>query len=40
MLRFGLQEIDGSRLVVPRNGQLRPREAFLEERYEMFRKAG
>ena len=40
MLRYGLQEISGSRIVVPRSSQLRPREEFLEERYEMFREAG
>jgi len=40
MLRFGLQEIAGTSLVVPRSQSLKPRTAFLEERYGMFRKAG
>ncbi len=40
MLRHGLQEIAGARLRVPRNETQRPRTEFLEERYELFRKAG
>jgi hypothetical protein len=40
MLRHGLQEVAGTRLIVPRVEQDRPRGEFLEERYEMFRKAG
>jgi len=40
MLRHGLQEIAGMRLVVPRAAHDQPRREFLEERYEMFRKAG
>jgi putative restriction endonuclease len=40
MLRHGLQEIAGSTLVVPTSPHLRPRLEFLEERFEIFRKAG
>lgn len=40
MLRHGLQEIEGTKLIVPASPQLRPRRDFLEERYELFRKAG
>jgi putative restriction endonuclease len=39
MLRHGLQEIAGQRITLPSNHQLWPRAEFLEERYEMFRKA-
>jgi len=39
MLRHGLQEIAGKRILPPSNHQLRPRHDFLEERYELFRKA-
>jgi putative restriction endonuclease len=39
MLRHGLQEIDGCKLLVPRNENLRPRLEFLEARYDLFRKA-
>lgn len=39
MLRYGLQELNGSRLIVPRSAELRPRAEFLEERYERFRMA-
>jgi putative restriction endonuclease len=38
MLRYGLQEISGQRLQVPRAAHQRPREEFLEERYGVFRK--
>jgi putative restriction endonuclease len=40
MLLHGLQGFHGSQLHVPRVEALRPRPAFLEERYEIFRKAG
>src|SRR5690606_29573927 len=40
MLVHGLQQMHGSRLHVPRPEELRPRREFLEERYELFRKAG
>lgn len=40
MLRYGLQEIEGSKLIVPTSPHLQPRREFLEERYEAFRKAG
>lgn len=39
MLRHGLQEIAGARIIVPRNADQRPRGEFLDERYELFRKA-
>jgi len=40
MLRHGLQEIVGQLIHLPHNEHLRPRPDLLEERYEMFRKAG
>lgn len=39
MLRHGLQEIAGLQLRVPRQPHQQPRREFLEERYELFRKA-
>lgn len=39
MLRHGLQEVAGTRLVVPRSGELRPNVDFLAERFERFRAA-
>jgi putative restriction endonuclease len=40
MLRYGLQEIEGQRLLVPSSAAQRPREEFLDERYALFKKAG
>jgi len=40
MLLHGLQGFHSERITVPRQESLRPRTAFLEERYEMFRQAG
>lgn len=40
MLRHGLQEMAGVRLLVPRTRGARPDAARLEERYEQFRDAG
>jgi putative restriction endonuclease len=40
MLRHGLQGFHGARLEVPRVSQWRPNAAYLEERYEAFRRAG
>ena len=41
MLTHGLQECHNQRLlVVPLPERLKPRRDFLEERYELFRKAG
>lgn len=40
MLLHGLQHMHGSRLHVPRPAELRPRREFLEERYDLFRRAG
>ena len=39
MLLHGLQEMAGERIGVPRSERQRPRREFLEERYEIFRKA-
>jgi putative restriction endonuclease len=40
MLRHGLQELAGARIVVPRQAALQPDRAFLDRRYERFRAAG
>jgi putative restriction endonuclease len=41
MLQHGLKDMEGSKLaVIPGSAELRPRPAFLEERYELFRRAG
>lgn len=40
MLRHGLQGFQGARIHVPRQPDLRPQRDFVEERYELFRKAG
>jgi putative restriction endonuclease len=40
MLKHGLQGFHGARLEVPRVSQWRPNAAYLEERYEAFRRAG
>lgn len=40
MLKHGLQEMAGTALLVPRTVDNRPRRAFVEERYEVFRRAG
>ena len=40
MLRHGLQELAGHRLDIPRQRVLQPDEAFLTERYGLFRSAG
>ncbi len=39
MLKHGLQEIEGAKLVVPFSPHLKPRREFIEERYGMFKKA-
>ena len=39
MLRHGLQEVAGSRLVLPRRDDLRPNRDFLAERFDRFRAA-
>ncbi len=39
MLKYGLQEMDGTAIVLPANVSLRPRSDFVEARYEQFRKA-
>jgi putative restriction endonuclease len=41
MLRYGLQELHGHKLlVVPRNEVDQPKATFLDERYQLFRSAG
>jgi len=39
MLRFGLQEMHGSKINVPRREHLRPDRIALEQRYQSFREA-
>jgi putative restriction endonuclease len=39
MLKYGLQEMRGRTIDVPHSGRLRPREEFLEERFDIFRRA-
>ena len=39
MLRHGLQGLDRTQLVVPTRAEHKPNPAFLEERFELFRKA-
>lgn len=39
MLRYGLQENHGQRLILPRKTEEQPNAEFLEERYELFRRA-
>ncbi|TVT72175.1 MAG: HNH endonuclease [Denitromonas halophila] len=39
MLRFGLQEMHGSKINVPRSESLRPNKLALEQRFEQFRGA-
>jgi putative restriction endonuclease len=40
MLRHGLQEFQGSRIIVPKASALRPNPDYLAERFELFRRAG
>lgn len=39
MLRWGLQKMEGERIVVPRATSNRPDPGYLEERYARFRAA-
>ena len=39
MLRHGLQEMDGAKLVLPGRSELRPKRDYLEERFDRFRAA-
>ncbi len=39
MLKHGLQEVDGARLILPRKPELRPNRDFLAERFDRFRAA-
>ncbi len=38
MLKHGIQEMHGNKLILPRSASLRPNQEWLEERYEVFRK--
>ena len=40
MLRHGLQGVHNQKIWVPRSQELKPNTAFLEQRYERFRRAG
>jgi putative restriction endonuclease len=39
MLRYGLQAVEGSHLILPRQAELKPNRDFLSERFELFRTA-
>jgi putative restriction endonuclease len=39
MLKYGLQEVQGNKIIVPHTDRLRPRREFLEERFEVFKRA-
>jgi putative restriction endonuclease len=39
MLKHGLQEVAGSRLILPKRSDLRPNREFLAERFDRFRAA-
>ncbi len=39
MLKYGLQEMQGNRIVVPHAERLKPRREFLEERFQLFKRA-
>jgi putative restriction endonuclease len=39
MLRYGLQEVAGSKLILPRQADLEPNRDFLAERFDRFRAA-
>jgi len=39
MLKYGLQEMQDRKIVVPHTDRLRPRREFLEERFAVFRRA-
>jgi putative restriction endonuclease len=40
MLVHGLQGFHGAKIIVPSRAELKPKEEFLAERYELFRRAG
>ena len=40
MLQHGLQGMHGQTILVPDRAALRPRREFLDERYELFKRAG
>jgi putative restriction endonuclease len=39
MLKHGLQEAQGTRLILPRKAELQPNRDFLDERFQRFRAA-
>jgi len=39
MLKYGLQEMNGTKLYLPRSSEQKPGREYIEERYEQFRKA-
>ena len=40
MLKYGLQEMNGTKLFLPSSSRLMPGREFVEARYEQFRSAG
>ena len=40
MLKHGIQEMHGSKLILPRAESKRPKREWLEERYQSFRRIG
>ena len=40
MLKHGLQGMDGTKIILPHNNNLRPNRTFLSNRFDLFRKAG
>lgn len=38
MLKYGIQQMDGNKIILPRSVQSQPDKGFLEERYAVFRK--
>ena len=39
MLKYGIQQMDGNKIILPRSTQSQPDKGFLEERYVIFKKA-
>lgn len=40
MLKYGIQAMHGNNLILPRSTNLKPKQEWLEERYEIFKKIG
>ena len=40
MLKHGIQEMHGNKLILPRSATSRPKKEWLEARYEIFKKIG